>query len=200
MADDQPAPDARSTDAAAPDAHALYGAVPNLFAAMAPHTDMPAAMHVAVDAMLAEGCLSSVEQQVVLLEMARYHGSRYDAVVHARLAFDAGLSTRAVERILAGAGAEDERYGPLVQATRQACEARGWMAPEALADLERRGVTRGKLYEVFALIGMKTFTSFTCHLADVEVDEELKPTEAQLDHVPEKPEPTAVARQRFFVG
>lgn len=35
--------------------------------------------------------LDPPEQQVVLLTTARYHDSRYDAVVHARMALDAGL-------------------------------------------------------------------------------------------------------------
>jgi alkylhydroperoxidase family enzyme len=175
-----------------------YGVVPNLFAELSDHTGMPGAVYLAADEALMGGLLSPVEQQAILLDLARYHGSRYDAVVHARLGLDAGLSPQAVDKLLAGDLPEADPLRALVEATRASCEERGWLDAETLGDFQARGVSRGKLFEIFALIGMKAFTAFTHHITNVDVDDALKPTEESLSTVPD--EPQEVRRQRFFIG
>jgi alkylhydroperoxidase family enzyme len=175
-----------------------YGTVPNLFAETNSYTGIPGAVYVAADAALMDGNLRPREQQAVLLTMARYHDSRYDAVVHARMALDAGLSPDTIERLLAGEAVPDDRLQALVEATLRSCEERGWLDPETLRDLQERGVGRGELYEIFAFIGMKTFTGFTAHLSDAEVDPQLAPVEDALDHVPD--EPDTIERERLFMG
>ncbi len=175
-----------------------YGAVPNLFKETNQYTGIAGAVYVAADAALMDGNLRPREQQVVLLTMARYHDSYYDAVVHARMALDAGLSPETIDHLLAGEPVPDDRIRALVEATLRSCEERGWLGPDTLRDLQRRGVGRGELYEIFAFIGLKTFTSFTAHLSDPEVDEPLKEVEQALDHLPDEPE--SIERQRLFVG
>jgi len=175
-----------------------YGTVPNLFAETNRYTGMPGAVYVAADAALMEGTLSPAEQQVVLLTMARYHDSRYDAVVHARMALDAGVSPQAIDALLAGEALSDDRMQALVEATRRSCEKRGWLDSETLQALKARGVGRGALYEIFAFIGLKTFTAFTAHLAAPETDGPLKIVEQSLEHVPEKPD--TIERRRLFMG
>lgn len=175
-----------------------YGTVPNLLEETNQYTGAPGAVYVAADTALMDGNLTSAEQQVVLLTMARYHDSRYDAVVHARMALDAGLSPSVIDDLLGGEPPDDERLQALVEATRRSCEERGWLEAETLQDLNARGVGRGELYEIFAFIGLKTFTAFTSHLADPDVDNPLKIVEQSLDHVPD--EPDTLERQRLFLG
>jgi alkylhydroperoxidase family enzyme len=175
-----------------------YGLVPNFFEEMNAYTGAPGAVYMAADMSLMEGVLAPREQQAVLLAMARYHGSRYDSVVHARMALDAGLSPQTVDRLLAGEEVGDERLQALVDAAMRSCEQRGWLEAETLEEFERRGVSRGDLYEIFAIIGLKTFSSFTNHMAGTEVDAPLKDTEAMLEKVPDEPSDTG--RQRLFSG
>jgi alkylhydroperoxidase family enzyme len=175
-----------------------YGTVPNLFEETNRYTGMPGAVYVAADAALSEGILSPAEQQVVLLTMAQYHDSRYDAVVHARMALDAGLSPQVIDTLLAGDAPADDRLRALAEATRRSCEKRGWLDADTLQALEARGVGRAALYEIFAFIGMKTFSAFTAHLADPAVDDPLKIVEQSLEHVPD--EPDTIERRRLFVG
>lgn len=175
-----------------------YGVVPNLFKATGSYTGMPGAVYIAADQALMGGLLKPVEQQAVLLDMARYHGSRYDAVVHARMGLDAGLSPSAIDRLLDGELPESDPLRALVEVTRLSCKNRGWLERDDLKRFEQRGVSRGKLYEIFALIGMKTFTGFIHHIADTPIDDALQDTEAQMDTVPEKPE--TIERQRLFLG
>jgi alkylhydroperoxidase family enzyme len=175
-----------------------YGAVPNLLEEINRYTAVPGAVYLAADAALMDGLLTPSEQQAVLLTMAEYHNSRYDAVAHARMALDAGVAPAAIDRILAGDTPRDARLKALVEATRRSCEDRGWLEPEVLRAFEEQGVGRGELYEIFAFIGLKTFTSFTAHMADPEVDGSLQDTEATLEHVPD--EPDTIERQRLFMG
>lgn len=175
-----------------------YGTVPNLLEETNRYTGIAGAVYLAADAALMDANLRPREQQVVQLTMARYHDSRYDAVVHARMALDAGLSPDTVDRLLAGDPVRDERIQALVEATLRSCEERGWLDPDTLRDLEQRGVSRGDLYEIFAFIGLKTFSGFTAHLADPDLDRTLGAVEDQLDHVPD--EPDTIERQRLFMG
>jgi alkylhydroperoxidase family enzyme len=179
-------------------ANRAYGIVPNLFQETNRYTGVPGAVYLAADAAMTGTILKPREQQTVLLTLARYHNSRYDAVVHARLALDAGLRPQTIERHLAGAPLPSGRLQALVDATLRSCEERGWLDEESLCDLERRGVTRGDLYEIFAFIGLKTITSFTEHLSTPEVDGPLKSVERSLDHVPDRPD--ALDRPRLFLG
>lgn len=164
-----------------------YGAVPNFLEEMIAHTGAAGAVYVAADEALVDGLLSPAEQQAVLLAISSHHNSRYDGVVHARLGLDAGLSPETIDRLLAGELPQNPRLRALIEATRQTYDERGWLDAETVEQLNDRGVTRGELYEIFALFGMKTFSSFVNHLSDPEVDDALKPTEEQFDTIPEKP-------------
>lgn len=186
------------TDNVSQTAANAYGRVPNLLKETNEYTGVPGAVYVAADAALMNGVLRPPEQQVVLLTMAQYHDSRYDAVIHARMALDAGLSPETVDRLLGGKSLMDDRLEALVDATLKSCEARGWLEKETLRDLKKRGVRRGDLYEIFAFIGLKTFTGFTDHISDPETDAPLKSLEESLSTVPNEPE--TIERQRLFMG
>jgi alkylhydroperoxidase family enzyme len=186
------------SDNVRPSAEAAYGTVPNFLKAMTAHTDVPGAVYVAADQALMDGLLSPTEQQAVLLALSAHYDSRYDGVAHARLAMDAGLSPPVVDRLLAGKLPNDDRLRALVEATRQTCDERGWLDPETVQNLDERGVSRGELYEIFALHGMKTFSSFVNHIADPDLDPALRPTEETLNNVPEKP--STLEMRRLVIG
>ena len=95
-------------------------------------------------------------------------------------------------------GMEYEEERALIEAARQAYDERGWLDPETVHNLEERGVSRGELYEIFALHGMKMFSSFVNHIATPEIDAPLKPTENRLDNVPEKP--STLEMRRLVLG
>lgn len=175
-----------------------YGAVPNFLNVMNEETPVPGAVYLAADEALMNGLLSPVEQQAVLLAVSAHHNSRYDGIAHARLALDAGLDPNTVDRILGGGLPKDDRLCALIEATRQTYDERGWLDADAIRNLERRGVSRGELYEIFALYGMKTFVSFVNHIAEPEVDDALKSTEDALDNTPE--EPSTLEMRRFVRG
>lgn len=175
-----------------------YGAVPNFLETVTAHTAAAGAVYVAADQALMDGLLTAAEQQAVLLAICEHYDSRYDGVAHAHLALNAGLAPDTVDRLLSGKLPENERLRVLVEATRQTYDERGWLDSNVVQRLNDRGVSRGELYEIFALFGMKTFSSFVNHIADPEVDEALKPTEERFDNVPE--EPSTLEMRRLVLG
>ncbi len=180
------------------EAKQTYGVIPNFFKETNTYTAAPSAVYMIADEALVNGVLSRREQQAVLLELARYHNSRYDAIVHARMALDAGLGYRVVNQLLSDEPVDDARLQALVETTRRSCNQRGWLTPKELRALEKNGVSRGELYEIFAFIGMKKMTSYTHHIADFDVEAPLKPLEAEIETLPEPPDTSR--RQRLFMG
>ena len=175
-----------------------YGGLPNVIQEMMSGSAAPAAAYMAADEALMDGLLTPAEQQAVMLAVSVHHNSRYDAVAHARLALDAGLAPTTVNQLLAGSLPDNERLRALVEATRETYDERGWLKDDFVESLEERGVSRGELYEIFALYGMKTFSSFVNHVADTPLDSALHSTEETLDTVPE--EPSTVEMRRLVVG
>lgn len=179
-------------------ANQTYGTVPNFIREMNEHTGAPGAAYLAADDALVEGLLSPAEQQAILLTLSQHHDSRYDAIVHARLALDAGLAPATIDRLLAGELPTRRRLQALIEATRSTCDDRGWLDAETIQSLQQKGVSRGELYEIFALFGLKTFSSYVNHLVDPALDTGLQPTEQMLDNVPEKP--STIELRRFVLG
>lgn len=180
------------------EARSTYGIVPSFFDETGAYTGAPGAVYMIADEALLKGVLTRAEQQAVLLELARYLNSRYDAVIHARMALDAGLSARTVGQLLDGESVDDDRMNALVQAARLSCEKRAWLSPEELRTLQNRGVTRGDLYEIFAFVGMKRMTAFTHHMSDFPVEAPLRPLDEQMGDRFQEPE--NAKRQRLFTG
>ncbi|WP_022835962.1 carboxymuconolactone decarboxylase family protein [Salisaeta longa] len=195
-----PTPEITSTDAddVRAAARERYGVVPSFFESMNPYTGAPAAVYMTADATLMQGVLTPREKQVILLTMARYHHSRYDAVVHAYMAQKVGLSLETIDALLGGTPPAEPRLKALVEATLTSCEERGWLDESTQQALADRGVGRGALYEIFALIGMKTFSAFTEHMARPAIDGPLQAMADQLSNLPSKPD--QIKRERLFLG
>jgi hypothetical protein len=48
----------------------------------------------------------------------------------------------------------------------------GWLDAADLRTLEERGITKAKLYEIIAFIGLKTISNYINHIAHTTVDRE----------------------------
>ncbi len=50
-------------------------------------------------------------------------------------------------------------------------ETRGWVDEEQRKEWEASGISRERLYEIVAYIGLKTITNYVNHMAHTPVDE-----------------------------
>ena len=146
-----------------------YGFRPNLIEEL---VTSPAAAQVYLGGQEAmeEASLDEAEQNAVMLAVSTRNECHYCTAAHAGIGRQVGLSERQVEAILEQEEPEDERLAALVDATDRILGKEGWLEEDDLAEFERRGVDRAQIYEIVALIGLKTVSNYVNHIAGTEID------------------------------
>lgn len=147
-----------------------FGFVPNLFKEMA---DSPAALQVYLGGQqaLAQGAtLSPPEIQAVQLAVSTANGCAYCQAAHTKGGLAAGLSAEDVEAIKSGGLPQDPRLQALVRAARLVLDKRGWLDPQEVQALADQGIPRGQLFDIVAIIGLKTISNYVNHIAHTEID------------------------------
>lgn len=167
-----PAPEAAQT--VREKAREAHGFLPNLVEELSEHNPAAADLYVKTIGLVEEGELEDDEREIVLLTVSRYNDCHYCTSVHQRMAVSAGLDRETVETVNKGGLPAEERLRVLVQATRLMLDKRGWLDDGDLQSLRNEGLDRAKLYEINALIGIKTFSNYVNHVAQTPVDSEFE--------------------------
>ena len=151
-----------------------FGFTPNLFKEFVSHS--PAVARVYLDGMAAMGgaSLSEKEQQAVILAISSYNDCHYCTVAHSKMGVAVGLTEEETTTLVEGGLPASERLRNLTVATRRIQGKRGWMSEEDLAEFEAMGIDRGEVYEIIALIGLKTISNYVNHFAKTEIDPKLR--------------------------
>jgi alkylhydroperoxidase family enzyme len=119
-----------------------------------------------------EARLSVPERQAVQLAIAVYNECPYcRAALNRGGLSESGHSGRGHRGGREGRSAGAPRLRSLVSAAWQVLDTRGWLGASELATLEGEGVDRSEVYEVVALIGLKTISNYINHMAHTPVDE-----------------------------
>lgn len=63
---------------------------------------------------------------------------------------------------------------PIVETTRLILQKRGWLTAEELRNAEGNGISKTRLYEIIAYIGLKTITNYINHIAHTPVDSQFQ--------------------------
>jgi AhpD family alkylhydroperoxidase len=148
------------------------GFVPNLYKEMSQSPAVLEVYHKGQEA-LPQGGLTAKEQQVVQLTVAVYNDCLYCKAAHQWLGEKMGLSQDQIQKIRSGLSEETPtEVTNLVRATKLILENRGWIDPEELTRFEQQGISRVKLYEIIAFIGLKTISNYINHIAETPIDEQ----------------------------
>jgi alkylhydroperoxidase family enzyme len=75
-----------------------------------------------------------------------------------------------IDTILDGGLPQADRSRQLVRLTRRIAGKRGWLNDDDLSEFMDAGLGRDVVYEVVALIGVKTISNYVNHIAHTEVD------------------------------
>lgn len=147
-----------------------YGFVPNLIREM---SKSPAVARVYLDGQeaMARASLTPREQQSIQLAVSAFNDCGYCQAAHRLGGKMAGIAPQDLDAIQKGSLPQDGRLKNLVSATRLLLEKRGFLAEGDLSMLEAAGVGRGELYEIIALIGLKTISNYVNHIAHTEIDQ-----------------------------
>ncbi len=150
-----------------------FGYVPNLVKEM---VASPAVAQVYLNGqeMMAEASLTNKEQQAIELAVATYNECHYCTAAHCTLGKLAGITSDDLDAIKSDGLPQDQRLKALVSATRLLLEKRGWLDANELQSLAALGVERAQVYEIIALIGLKTISNYVNHIAHTEVDRQFK--------------------------
>lgn len=146
-----------------------YGFRPNLIEEL---VTSPAAAQVYLGGQQAmeEASLDDAERNAVMLAVSTRNECHYCTAAHAGIGRQAGLTEAQVDALLEQEELEDERLAALVDATDRVLEKEGWLEEDDLAEFKRRGVDRAQLYEIVALVGLKTISNYVNHIAGTEID------------------------------
>src|SRR6266545_8407796 len=157
-----------------------YGFVPNVIRELAVS---PAAARVYIEGqrIMAGAALTAREQQAVSLAVSRHNGCAYCRAAHRAGGRHAGLSEADIAAIDSGGIPGAASIAGVVAAARRVLSARGWLAAADLSRFEALGMDRARLYEIVALIGLKTITNYVNHIAHTEIDAPLRDAAAEAE-------------------
>jgi len=150
---------------------ATFGFVPNLIGVMAASPAL-AESYLALSAIFeTKTSLTSVERQVVLLTVSRYHECRYCVAAHSMAA-----EMQQVPPEIVGAIRNDQPIpNSKLQALRSMVicliEQRGWLPEQELQAFLAEGYSPEQLFEVLVGVAQKTLSNFTNHIAETPLDE-----------------------------
>lgn len=146
-----------------------FGFVPNLIREMSRN---PAVARVYLEGQdaLAGGVLSPAEQQVVQLAVSAFNECDYCRAAHGLGSRMAGVAAAEIEAIQKGELPDDRRLRSLVHSTWLVLDTRGSLGDNNVAALEAEGIDRAQLYEIVAIVGLKTISNYINHIAHTPID------------------------------
>jgi len=152
-------------------AEQAFGMVPNLISEITQENPAVADAYLTGNGIVEEnGVLTPAEQQAVILAVSSYNDCHYCTKAHAVAGQQAGLDADTVAEINAGGLPADDRLRSLVRASRRILGKRGWLSDVDEDEFADLGLERDVLYEIIALIGLKTISNYVNHIAGTEVD------------------------------
>jgi AhpD family alkylhydroperoxidase len=119
---------------------------------------------------MAGATLSGRDQQVVQLAVSVYNECAYCRAAHRTGAKASGVAPADIAAVERGDRAEDPRVSALVAATWEILDVRGWLKSEDLKRFQALGIDRTQVYEIVALIGLKTISNWINHVAHTDID------------------------------
>ncbi|MFQ5481767.1 MAG: carboxymuconolactone decarboxylase family protein [Nitrospinaceae bacterium] len=147
-----------------------YGFIPNTLRELSKN---PAVLELYLQAneSLTGGVLSASEQNLVMLTVSKGNECNYCQAVHKALHKKMGNDAATIQAVLENQSPPEGRDRALVDATRLVMEKRGWLTGEDLEHLEHKGIPREELYEIIAIVSVKTITNYINHIAATPIDE-----------------------------
>ena len=146
-----------------------YGFVPNLIQEMAISVST-AQTYLQGQNALASGALTPAEQQAVQLTVSSLNQCHYCQAAHRFVGGMTGIAAEDIAAIQSGNMPNNQTLSAAVKTTRLLMTKQGRLSADEIKQLETQGISKPKLYEIIAYIGLKTITNFINHIAQTPVD------------------------------
>lgn len=159
---------------------AAFGFVPNLLDGIAAQSPTAAAVYLAGSEALGSAKLTPAERQVVMLAVSAFNDCHYCTAAHRTVAKSQGVPQAELDAIDAQEPPSDPRLQQLVDTVWTLQQERGWLSEARRADL---GISLEEVYEIIAILGLKTMTNYINHIQHTEID---APFQAQATRSPQQ--------------
>jgi AhpD family alkylhydroperoxidase len=151
----------------------VFGFVPKVIDELS-YSPAAAAVYLGGNQVLRDSVLSEAEKQAAILVVSTWNDCNYCTAAHRTIAMMQGISQDDLDRITRREAPVDERLQAVTTATWRLLDKRGWLGAGDVQELEALGIDRARLYEIVAIIGLKTITNYVNHIAGTEIDEAFK--------------------------
>ncbi len=150
------------------------GFVPNIFGVFA---EAPALLdaYTKVQEAIAKSSFSATEREVVAITASIDNGCHYCVAAHSTMAQANKVDQGVLDALRSGIRLNDAKLEALRQFTAIMVEKRGWASESDLQALFDAGYGRQQALEVVLILGLKTLSNYTNHIADTPVDEGFAP-------------------------
>ncbi|MDX1629083.1 MAG: carboxymuconolactone decarboxylase family protein [Fulvivirga sp.] len=123
----------------------------------------------ALTKILEEGEFSGKEIHAVALAVSQSNGCEYCLAAHTAVAKQLGFSEEETIEIRNGE-IEDKKLKALTDLAKAITETRGYPDQHLIDQFFDAGYSKAALAELIALVGLKTITNYTNHIAETEID------------------------------
>jgi len=151
-----------------------FGFVPNVIETMIEHNPTVAEFYLTGSGMLGNGTFNEKEHQAVIIAASTFNDCNYCTTAHSALGKQAGISDDDLKAIADQNTPSDERLAALTKATWTIQEKRGWLEESDIQELDQLGVGTTEIYEIIAIIGLKTISNYVNHINKTEIDPQFK--------------------------
>lgn len=148
-----------------------FGFVPNLFRTLS-ISPAVSEVYLMANAAMEGSSMPAQETQAVNLAVSAENGCKYCVAAHSAICKMVGIEVSEINLIKTGSLPEEASLASAVTAARLIMEKKGWLTDVELTDLEAKGVGRAKIYEIIALIGIKTIANYVNHVGKTKIDAE----------------------------
>jgi AhpD family alkylhydroperoxidase len=120
--------------------------------------------------------LTTLEQEVIAIEIARHNGCGYCLPAHRYVCSEIGVDLNEVDALTRGELLE-QKPGLLAiqQFVRAAMEKKGLLGDEEFADFQSRGIADDKMIVILSEIALYTLLNYFNRLAGTEIEEQVLP-------------------------
>ncbi|MBB4265086.1 carboxymuconolactone decarboxylase family protein [Roseospira visakhapatnamensis] len=152
----------------------MFGRIPGLHATMA---ESPALLrgYQELFSLAAHTRFSTTERHVAWLALNYENGCTYCMAAHTGLAKKDRVDDAIIQALRDGRPLADAKLEALRRLAVRLVRDRGWVDEDGLRPFLDAGYTRGHVLDLVLLVGAKTLSNYTNHLAETPVDDAVKP-------------------------
>ncbi len=147
-------------------ANDLFGFIPTLFEELVRSPAVANAYLSALEA-LKDGVLTDGERNIIMLAVSAANDSTCCMEVHRGMAQEEDAEVRDLNRISMQQLPNDMRLQALTQTTWRLLDKRGRLDVNDLQHLDSYGIEHRQIYEVIAIIGVKTIANYIQHIRNI---------------------------------